>query len=346
MKILYVAELLHGSRGLQRVRALQDLGHEVRVISTALLDRELHQKGSVLERIFWKIKLPLDVTQANRKILEEIKKSSPQLLWVEKGSVIWPKTLRLIRKISPSIVMVSFSEDDMYAFHNRTFYYTWGLKEYDYVITTKSYNCHPDELPRLGAKKVIFVDKAYDIYKHRPMELTPEALQAYGAGVGFIGSYENERASVMLYLAQEGVKVRIWGAGGWDNLVGVHPNLMVENRPIYDDEYAKGICATKINLGFLRKINRDLQTDRTMEIPACGGFMLAERTAEHLRLFKEGVEAEYFESREEALQKVRYYLENDAARRQIAQAGRERCQNSGYSHHQRLKVLIDQIVGL
>jgi spore maturation protein CgeB len=342
MKILFVSELLHGSRGSQRARAFEDLGYNIILLSTARSGKELHHKGSFWEKAFWKMGLPLDGAKVNRNILHETKKSNPDIIWIEKGNTIWPKTLRIIKSISPKTNVVSFSEDDMYAPHNRSLYYSWGLKHYDYVITTKSYNCAPDELPKLGARKVIFVDKAYDINKHRPMELSPQDYLAYGSEVGFIGSYETDRAKVMLYLAQHGVKIRIWGAG-WRKMLGVHPNLIVENRPIYDDEYAKGICATKINLCFLRKMNRDLQTDRTLEIPACGGFMLAERTVEHLRLFAEGREAEYFGSAAEALEKIQYYLKNEEGRANIAQAGRARCQNSGYSHHQRLKLLLTKM---
>ena len=232
----------------------------------------------------------------------------------------------------------------MFARHGRTHFYTWGLKHYDVVFTTKSYNCNATELPGLGAKRVVFVDNSYDLHVHRPVPVTSEDVRAFGGDVGFIGTYERRRAESLMYLAANGVPVRIWGGGGWHRLSGRDPNLVLENRPLYGDDYAKGLCATKINLGFLCKANRDLQTSRTMEIPACGAFMLAERTDEHLRLFEEGKEAEYFGSSSELLEKVRYYLEHEEERRAIAAAGRKRCLDGGYSSHDRLKYMVSVVL--
>jgi spore maturation protein CgeB len=91
-------------------------------------------------------------------------------------------------------------------------------------------------------------------------------------------------------------------------------------------------------------MNRDLQTTRTMEIPACGGFMLAERTDEHQRLFEEGKEAVFFDinNLQELLEKVKYYLAQDEERKAIAKAGRKRCVDSGYSHHDILRYMLEQ----
>ncbi|GAJ08655.1 unnamed protein product, partial [marine sediment metagenome] len=219
-------------------------------------------------------------------------------------------------------------------------YFRRCLPLYDVVFTTKSYNV--EELPRIGARQVVFMDKAYDRATHRPLPVTEEDKERLGADVIFIGSFEEDRARQMLYLTENGIPVRIWG-GRWQGWQNRHPNLIVEGRPIFGDDYIKALCASKIALCFLRKMNRDLQTDRTMEIPACGTFMLGERTREHLRLFEEGKEAEFFDSKKELLQKVRYYLHNEEERERIAEAGRRRCIESGYSHHDRLRYILDVV---
>jgi spore maturation protein CgeB len=112
---------------------------------------------------------------------------------------------------------------------------------------------------------------------------------------------------------------------------------------VYNDDFIRVICASKINLNFLRKLNRDQHTSRSLEIPACAGFMLAERSDEHLNLFDEGKEAEFFDSMPELLRKIQYYLSHESERLEIAMAGRKRCIKDGYSHQERLKIMLEQI---
>ena len=346
MKILFVGDLNTHTRSFQRFRALNDLGHEVTGLSFIPIGYKpgISTSTSVIRRIALKLGVPFDDTRINRRIIQHIHEQTFDLIWFEKSLTVRPGILTAIRASSPSTKLISYSEDDMYARHNRSWYYTKGLQQYDVVFTTKSYNCHVEELPALGAKKVVFVDKAFDTYTHRPLPVTDEERRQFGADVGFVGSFEQERAQKMLFLAEQGIPVRIWG-NGWERWKDRHSHLMVENRPLFADEYIKAINATNINLCFLRKANRDLQTDRTMEIPACGAFMLAERTEEHLRLFHEGTEAAFFDIHQshDLLEKVRYYLHHDKERQTIALAGRKRCLDSGYSHHDRLQWILQQI---
>ena len=99
----------------------------------------------------------------------------------------------------------------------------------------------------------------------------------------------------------------------------------------------------KIALGLLSHANRDRHTSRSFEIPACGGFMLAERTAEHQHFFAEDREAVYFDTFDEMMDKIRYYLRDDAARTRIAAAGHRRCLESGYRYVDRARELLRRL---
>ncbi|MGN6646910.1 MAG: CgeB family protein [Cytophaga sp.] len=293
------------------------------------------RKKTVLERIAYKLGYPLDLDKLNERLLLQLNQAEkPDLIFIVKGNTILPATLKKVASLK--IPIVSWSNDDMFARHNRSRWYTRGVKWYDLVVTQKSYNCNTDELPALGARKVLFQDKSYDADLHIPcLDCTQQSVKA---DVLFIGTYEIERHEMMEYAASQGVVIDIYG-NGWKNKIR-SSNLICHEKPLYGEEFVKAISCSKISLNFLRKINRDLQTSRSIEIPACGGFMLSERSNEHERLFKENSEAVYFDSKEELVDKINYYLQHETERKKIADAGRERCLASGYSFEDRMKEIV------
>jgi len=328
MDILFVGDLNTYSRSFQRYKTLVNLGHKVFGISTVPVPWRPSENFSFWGAVFYKFRLPIDLGGANKKIKEIVSKQKFDVVWVEKGNTIRPATLRYVKNKLPQVKLTSVSEDDMFGKHNRSFYYDWGLPYYDVVFTTKVYNL--EELKSLGAKRTeLFLD-AYDEKLHRPMELSEEDKKRFSCDVSAIGAFEGDRAQKMLYLAERGIKIIIWG-NGWGHWVNKHPNLIVKNEYLYKEDYTKAINVTKINLCFLRKINRDEVTSRSVEIPACGGFMIAERTKRHLEFFKEGEEAVFFETNEELYNLTKKYLFDESAREKIAEAGHQRCIQSGYS---------------
>lgn len=331
------------------MNALKDLANHVEGVDTTLpsdLPAGLLLGYRICGKLFrlgftW-VRRP-DPTGVNATILRQAENNEWDILWLEKGLDVERDTILRVKEVLPHCRVVGYSPDDMYARHNQSKQFLEHLPSYDAFFTTKS--CGVRELNALGCKTVFFVGNAFDPQIHRPMPLTSEERAAYGGPVGFVGAYETERARSLQFLASHGVPVRVWGAT-WGRHFPPGHALTVEPRNVWADDYAKTICAFDINFGFLRKINRDQQTTRSIEIPACGAFMLAERTDEHLALFEEGREAEFFGSDDELLDKTRFYLAHEEARRRIAASGRERCLKSGYSNQERLRKMLETVSSL
>ena len=263
------------------------------------------------------------------------------LVWLEKALSLGAGALHAVREACPGALIVGFSPDDMAARHNQSREFLEALPLYDHFLTTKSHNVA--ELLAMGCPAVTVVQNGYDPAAFRPMSVSPEDIARLGGEVGFIGTYEDARFEMMSALAMAGIPVRVWGSG-WESVIAPCPGLVLEKRPLHGDDFATAIGAFKVNLGFLRKANRDQQTTRSVEIPACGGFMLAERTQEHLALFQEGIEADFFASTTELIERCRYYLAHESIRLNVARAGLERCRASGYSNTHRLGAALRSLV--
>jgi hypothetical protein len=342
LKIVFVGWLRPGQTSLQRFHALENLGHSVTgVDATPLLKPWVlefpHRVSGKLFRLGLDVFGPRDRNGENAAVLRLFRDTKWDVLWIDKGITIEADTLNQVRILQPRCRIVGYSPDDMYGRQNQSRSFLQSLPLYDVYFTTKSYGVK--ELVSIGAREVHFVDNAYDSSTHRPMIVSDSDREAFGGRVGFIGTYEAERGRSVKFLATNGVSVRVWG-NNWPSKHNFN-GFRVEHRDLWDDDYALSINAFDINLGFLRKLNRDQQTQRSVEIPACGAFMLAERTDEHQALFEEGKEAEYFDSNEELLDKVRYYLAHENERKQIAVAGRERCVKSGYSNEARISKMLE-----
>ncbi|MDA0239719.1 MAG: glycosyltransferase [Proteobacteria bacterium] len=348
---LLVGDLNDYSKSFSRLMAFRALGLDVDAFSHSPAGDETlgFPRISFAFRVAWKLGFHLDTEGANRWLIEAIQRKRPRIVWIEKGNMIRRSTLLCIKALVPDACIASYTDDDMFNRTNTTWTYRHALSAYDVIFTTKSYNANPDELPAMGARRVVTVDKAYDPEQHFPVEMSEADRQTIGSDVGFIGSFEQDRALQMLALARAGIRVRVWG-NGWDGFDPGEPNLAIERRPLVNSggemNYTQGICATRINLAFLRKANRDLHTDRSIEIPACGAFMLAEYSDEHARLFAEDEEAAYFRSTDELIEKVRFYLAHEERRAAIAAAGRARCVTGGYRHEDRVKFMVDTMLAM
>lgn len=297
----------------------------------------------IINFLYVKLHIPIGYVRYrfNQQIIKICSKECFDIIWIDKGVYILPSTLNKIKKLQSKATIIGYSPDNMAERHNQTIWFKRSLKYYDWYITTKSYivGWFKDN----GIRNVLFVNNAYEDTFHHPYIIDEFDKERLGGKVGFIGMWEQGRANTILYLAKNGIPIRVWGGGKWVEYKNLYPNLIIEEMPLFSEDYNKALSAFDISLCFLRKMNYDQQTTRTMEIPACGSMLMAERTDEHQNLFKDREEAVFFSSNEELLNLCRFYLSHEDIRKNIAENGRKRCITSGYSNYNTIKNAIDVI---
>jgi spore maturation protein CgeB len=336
LSVVFVGEAMPGSRTPQRVRALRDLGHDVRFVSTSRPGQTFEDRPAVVDRVLYRLRRPRDAAGTNAALIAAAGRGC-DLIWIENALALRAATLAEVKRLVPAAPLVWYCEDDMMNPRLGSVWIDRALPLFDLWVTTKSFNAAPEEMPARGVRRTLFVDNSYDPHIHRRMTLTAEDQRAFGADVAFIGTFERPRAASILALAQAGLAVRVWG-NGWGG-APTHPNLRIEHQPVYDDDYARALNASRINLAFLRKANRDLQTCRTVEIPACSGFMLHEHSREAERMFAPDREAAFFGTDEEMVACCRRWLADESARRTVADAGYERVRSGHNTHADRMRTV-------
>ncbi|MDR3404558.1 MAG: glycosyltransferase [Chthoniobacter sp.] len=205
---------------------------------------------------------------------------------------------------------------------------------YDWCLVPERFRL--DEYRALGARP-IYCQEAANPQIYKPCEVALEF------DVAFAGQCYADRPDIVLWLREQGIDVRVWGAR-WEYHVVPPPRNPLRRwlpKPrglpagavggvLDDPSLVELYSRARINLGFAavgesREEPRLTQVRlRDFEVPMSGGFYLAEHSDELADFFTPGVEIETWRTRKELLEKCRYYLAHDDARRAIAAAGRAR----------------------
>lgn len=339
LRILFVGEDVPGSRTPQRLQALRRLGHEVAFVPSTPPGRTCEDRPSLTRRLRWRLRRPADDAGVNAALAALAAAGPWDVLLVDNAPMVTAATLRRLRAACPSIRLVWYCEDDLMNPRLGSVQLDRAMPLFDLWVTTKSFNARPEEMPARGVRRALFVHNSFDPLFHRPIALTDEERRRWGAQAAFVGTFERPRADSILALCHAGIPVRVWG-NGWGALRGAHPLLSIENRPVYGEDYLRVVAASAVNLAFLRKANRDLQTCRSVEIPACGGFMMHERTDEVAGLLQDGTEAVLFGDDDELVGRARRWLADPEGRARIAAAGRARVTADGHDHDSRLAAIL------
>jgi spore maturation protein CgeB len=343
LRILFLGENWYGSCARACCYALRRLGCDVRDVDVQTFIPQLRRKSS---RLILRALEPLLVREYNEHVLDCAAHFLPDFLLAFKGSLVLPKTLQKLR--GQGITLYNYYPDTSAFAHGSRL--PRSLVEYDCIFYTKHFWV-ADTQKSVHLKNAVYLPHGYDSELHRPLDLARKDVQQYRHDCVVVATFTPAKQDLLARLIRlrPGLDLRIWGNQWLDRCSIPELRPHITGTALEGDSYAKAVRAARINLAILSgKVHGSSQGDetttRTYEIPACGGFMLHERTPELAELFEEGKEVACFGSVEELAQKVDYYLAHPEERDRIAAAGHRRCVPA-YSYDERMRCLLAYHVG-
>jgi spore maturation protein CgeB len=340
-RVLVYGSVGPATGGLSYARAFERAGWEARTFSgSAGLE---HYRKSLTLRLFTRLRGQIresDRAAHVAALAAEVAAFRPDILLATGGHYLSADDVRRFRDGGAWVANVN--HDDFFSRYRSN--WTWtqrrAIPAYDAILTTRTVNV--EEIRPLNPN-VHFFSFSYDPDVHRPVAIPPEERAEWESDVVFVGQRARHRSRVIESLVRAVPASYAIRGPGWDGvgrLSSVRP--FVKGYHVWGDDMAKALGGAKIALGFLRKENRDDYTQRTFEIPACGGLLLAERTPKHTSIFREGVEAEFFDPDrpDELIAKVRALLADDARRDRIRRAGMEALWRGPYTYDDRVREVL------
>jgi spore maturation protein CgeB len=322
--ILYIGDDSPASTSFHRAQAFSRLGHHI--IARNPFNAASGLLGSQwLEPVHYRTGYRLLQSQMKSWLVNVIKSvGNFDVIWVDSGELLGLDCMRILRQVGCPIVLYNVDDPTGRRDGRRFDSLVKALPLYDLVAVVRRET--EEECILLGARRVIRVLRSYDEEAHRPFTYKEDIPAEFHSEVIFIGTWmrHEKRDEFLLDLIKQGVPLSIRGSRWhksvhWDALKSAYKGGAVSGR-----EYVAAIQGAKICLGLLSKGNRDLHTQRSLEVPFAGGLFCAERTSEHIALYKEGEEAIFWTDATECASLCKKLLSNDSLRESIRLAGMKR----------------------
>lgn len=287
----------------------------------------------IVGRVLSHLDSPVVAHKADLALVRAATKLRPAGILVFCNEPIRPATLLHLKVTLPDAKLANVYPDTMFNMRENVIA---ALPLYDAFATHTEAGIA--SLRQLGCRNPVFLPLAADPTLHAPETLTPEEARELACDLVFVGNWRPEREALLAHL--EGMDLSLYGA--WENAKG-----WVRSRwrgpALMGSRFAKAHAAAKIGLNLIDPLNFPGHNMRSFEIPACRAFGIATGTPEMKELFREGVDAVFFETGEELRAKAREYLARPEDRRRIANAAYERVVHGGHTYEDRSRALLDAL---
>ena len=324
----------HGNTHLagSLARAGGELGLKILSIDTA----PAYNSNVVLKSLYWRLgkRRAVHMRRFSENVAAALTAAGPRVLLTIGQLPLDNTVISLAQR--EGVLCVHWSTDDPWNAACIAGWYLRTLAQYDLILTPRRSNI--SDLEKLGCRQVIWMPFGYDpgLFAKPPDQPCLEPVY----DVVFVGGADKDRAGFFVDFIRHGGAPVFVGAY-WQRWPEFRERALGSKNA---EELTLITATAKVNLCLVRRANRDGHVMRSFEIPAVGGFMLAENTAEHRELFgPEGEAVLYFATASEAAQKVEWALENPKDRRRMAAAAHELVRRGNHTYRHRLESLLDLV---
>ncbi|MFZ5746853.1 MAG: CgeB family protein [Pseudomonadota bacterium] len=320
MRVLYIGD--RGGTSRHRRNALERLGYSVDLVDP----RDIVGTSRYSEKWIWKTGGLGFGTIVRRSVLRHTAGKRYDLCFVNQGELISRELVQDLRLISGAVVNYMCDNPFVERDGRRWRMFLDAVPQYDLFVAKTMPLVH--EAGRRGARAIQRFLAADEIV-HRPRPETAADAGAFRSDVAFVGTWMPERGPMVVRLLDAGINVRIFGVH-WNKAPEYErlKHAIAMPHMLDDEEYVRAVQYAKIALGFLSVGNRDEHTSRSLEIPAIGALLCAQRTSEHLAMYREGEEAIFWDDMDECASQCRALLADPARLAAVAAAGAERQKRS------------------
>ncbi len=348
MKILLIAYNWPGGTQEFCSRAFTKLGHQIEKILTPRVWKpflfyprifnQIYRINRWYEKKYWQ--------HFNKLITECAKSFKPELVFIINEAFVYPETLSFLRERLKIPIAVWIADNPFDS--DRFKFLPVNLRYFTHIFVGE-----PHWIPNirmLAKTKVIeYLYGAYDEDIFKPVPVSSQQKMIFSANVSYAGSAYGVKAEAMYRLAiLDGVAdlgLKIWGWGGWNECYRYFPNIekayQKKSLTLKEMNIMNQVSKIVLNISHPQCISAFQQ--RTFEIPASGGFQIADHRSEIDRVLPE-FEIDQFSTIEELRELIKYYLEHPEIReekvKKIQSAIKEK---HTYSH--RMSFVIKTVFG-
>lgn len=316
----------YGRIGLRCKSALQQLGHETQ---NFCYRKFYFHKFNITRRIidYW--------------LLNEVKRTKPEVLLVLKGESLLQGTIKKISNLG--IKTVNWCNDEPFGQimkSNKIF----NISEYDYFFL----------YDKLYVKKISKINKntyqlppgadPFEIYK----EEIPLEKRQYKYDVSVLGSRYESRERILPQITNFNLAI---AGPSWKKTIPKLRPFVVNSTWFSIRDLVRFFNESKINLNIyyyhyknpdILEPRNSIPQHRTFEIPASNSFQICEKLRDIDDYFEPDKEIVFYKNVKDLRDKISYYLENEKERLKITKTGHKRVKKE-HTYVHRMHTLINTI---